>query len=549
MNTFILLLLIATSTCIDYPYDEERGLLDLTEENFDRALKEFGSLFVMFYQPDCIHCDRMYPDFEAAAAELRKYNLRLAKVDGIAEKKLTEKFNIEGFPTIILLNKDQEPMYYEAEREKNFFVRFMRKRTIPVVTELHSMEEVEKFKKSNEVVLIHCADDEMKRDEFWRVSNITEDYFFGSIVDKALMSKLNCEPENVILFKDFDEGKNTLKEFTMSSLRTFMTRYSYRKLLGMDDRTAPLIFGENNPAVIIYADENDPKWNDYKKILVDLYDKKEGKLKMVLTDIKKDMGKKLGDFVGFTDADLPKVQIADTTTELIKYNMDAPITEENILKFLADWENKKLKGYYKSQDPSIVRMDNYVKILVGETYSQEVLDNDKDVLVFWYAPWCGHCRAMTPKYHETAKRLRQNKNLIVAKIDATLNEHETVFIDAFPKVIFYKGNQKNKPYITYQGDRTVDDEISFIKKNAYHKIKLLPEEQIEKEKKEEEEERIKQRKLDEIRWAKEDEEEKQRLEASKKAREKLKEERRLKRQKYKEEYEKKHGKEEKNADL
>jgi len=50
------------------------------------------------------------------------------------------------------------------------------------------------------------------------------------------------------------------------------------------------------------------------------------------------------------------------------------------------------------------------------------LDETKDVLVEFYAPWCGHCKALEPKYDELAKKLAYNKNIVIAKIDATANE-------------------------------------------------------------------------------------------------------------------------------
>jgi protein disulfide isomerase len=37
-----------------------------------------------------------------------------------------------------------------------------------------------------------------------------------------------------------------------------------------------------------------------------------------------------------------------------------------------------------------------VKILVGKSFNQLVIDNENDVLVEFYAPWCGHCKKLAP---------------------------------------------------------------------------------------------------------------------------------------------------------
>lgn len=55
-------------------------------------------------------------------------------------------------------------------------------------------------------------------------------------------------------------------------------------------------------------------------------------------------------------------------------------------------------------------------------FEEIVKNSDKDVLVEFYAPWCGHCKALAPKYDELALRVNRNKNLVIAKIDSTKNE-------------------------------------------------------------------------------------------------------------------------------
>jgi protein disulfide-isomerase A1 len=72
-------------------------------------------------------------------------------------------------------------------------------------------------------------------------------------------------------------------------------------------------------------------------------------------------------------------------------------------------------------DPIPETNNEPVKVLVGKNFKSMVLDSEKEVLVKFYAPWCGHCKNLAPHYDEAAKRLLVNENILLAKIDSTGN--------------------------------------------------------------------------------------------------------------------------------
>ena len=186
----------------------------------------------------------------------------------------------------------------------------------------------------------------------------------------------------------------------------------------------------------------------------------------------------LAENINIKENELPSIRIVDTKGNYIKkYKMNGEINESNILEFIKDWENKRIKPYVKSsEEPKENNGD--VFIVVGNTFEKEVINNNKDVVVLFYSPICYHCKALLPKYEEVAKRLK-SKNLILSKIDAFYNEVESIENYGFPKIKLYPGNKKDKPPIDYNGDKSVEDIIKFIKNNAAYPINDLKDKNTE----------------------------------------------------------------------
>ena len=236
-----------------------------------------------------------------------------------------------------------------------------------------------------------------------------------------------------------------------------------------DEKAANIIFNKNQSALILFADEKSNKWNEYKILMKNISDKLNYKIKVAITDIKDSISAILAENINIKENELPSIRIVDTKGNYIKkYKMNGEINESNILEFIKDWENKRIKPYVKSsEEPKENNGD--VFIVVGNTFEKEVINNNKDVVVLFYSPICYHCKALLPKYEEVAKRLK-SKNLILSKIDAFYNEVESIENYGFPKIKLYPGNKKDKPPIDYNGDKSVEDIIKFIKNNAAYPI-------------------------------------------------------------------------------
>lgn len=43
--------------------------------------------------------------------------------------------------------------------------------------------------------------------------------------------------------------------------------------------------------------------------------------------------------------------------------------------------------------------------MVAENFDEIVNNENKDVLIEFYAPWCGHCKNLEPKYKELGEKV------------------------------------------------------------------------------------------------------------------------------------------------
>jgi thioredoxin-like negative regulator of GroEL len=92
-----------------------------------------------------------------------------------------------------------------------------------------------------------------------------------------------------------------------------------------------------------------------------------------------------------------------------------------------------------------------VQTLVGKNFEQIVYDTSKDVLVMFHSPKCQHCQLFMPIMDKVAEFLNLGTDdIILAKIDGTVNDVKGHDVNSFPTIKFFPRNNKKNP-ILFEG--------------------------------------------------------------------------------------------------
>ena len=489
MNLYLLILLLKIIKIItheEFPSDNETIIL--TDLTIEKAINHYENLLIYFYAPWCNHCKSFSPEYQKSSSILKKDNIYLSKIDSSKNSISSNKYKINGFPTILFFKKGI-PIEYEGGRSSKELITWTRKKAGFALDLLTNKKEIEKFKENNDICLIYFGTSIEDIQKFTNVSLIIEEYPFALVQNISIIKKYNINEGTVVLYKHFDEKKLELRNFNKKKLLDFIYQNALPKVMVFNDKSAQYIFQKKHPALILFCNNETQKWNHYGNIMTQVAEKIKGKIVIVMTDIKEGIASRLADYVGINKKDLPLISILDTRKDFKKYNMnkEKEINNENIINFINDWENNKLKRTLKSEkEPK--NNNGIIRIIVGKNFEKEVINNNNDIMVLFYAPWCNHCKEFMPKYEEIAKKLKNNDKLLMAKIDGSANEVENIPITGFPTILFFPGNKKKENPITYKGNRTTDDIIEFIKYYSYNKINEESENKNNNENEEEEEE-------------------------------------------------------------
>ena len=183
---------------------EDDVVQKLTDDNFDEFIASHEFVLVKFYAEWCGHCKKLAPEYAKAAEALKSgaVPVPLVKVDAPENKKLAEKYGIQGFPTLKFFVKG-EPIDYNGGRTEKEIISWITKRTGSVLTVLKSIEEFDAFLKENKVAvtLFTQIEEGDLYSAFKTVAMGFDKLGFGIVTSDEVRAHAKAEFNKIVLFK------------------------------------------------------------------------------------------------------------------------------------------------------------------------------------------------------------------------------------------------------------------------------------------------------------------------------------------------------------
>lgn len=98
--------------------------------------------------------------------------------------------------------------------------------------------------------------------------------------------------------------------------------------------------------------------------------------------------------------------------------------------------------------------------LSQESFQKLVTNTQDPWFVKFYAPWCHHCQALAPNWHQMAKELQGKLNIGEVNCDVEVRLCKDVRVKGYPTIHFFRGGER----VEYEGLRGLGDLVSYAKK-------------------------------------------------------------------------------------
>ena len=458
---------------------EEDGVLILNANNFKEVIETNKFVMVQFYIPKCGYCEILNPDYTKAAQQLKKERseIRLAKVDVSENRELASLYQVGGYPSLKFFRSGNYIPYDQGERTSNALIQWMKMKSRPSATALTTVDQIEKFIVSNDVVIIGFFVNQKTAEtrNYFKACELLDDvregYKFGITDVSEAFNKYGIKNDSIVLFKQFDEGRNDFNgtNFDVEKITNFIMFNGVPHLIHFDPKLVSRLVLSSRGALYLIASSNSDEFSSIQKIAFEIAKDYKGKIHFVIMDSENEKHRRFFDLFGVSNEDIPTMRFARPWDKRSIPDSDG-ISEAKIRGFADSiLANTATHMTWKKSEEVPVTWDNQaVKVLVGRNFYNAVRSITYSFVQI-YDSSNEDCKSLEPLWEKLAEYFEDREDLMIAKIDGIKNDVDNIKTNGFPTIYFYKHTPSNS--IRYNGNRTFKDFLSFLERHGIHSNK------------------------------------------------------------------------------
>ena len=359
------------------------------------------------------------------------------------------------------MSRNGQRQDYTGGRTKDTIVQWVSKKTGPPSLEVSCDDLAGKV--SNKLNLVYFGDFSGNLwDSFWQIARENEKFVVFHAAASCAAAH-GAHANGISIFRSFDNSPvHYSGEHSVAAIRDWMEAQAIPMLIEFDEDAIEPIFQKSKPALILFADDRSPGFNAVYQQAAEQY---KGEILFVISGTQNGIQAKLAEFVGVTSDAAPTLRLLHPGEDMKKYVYEGDLnamTVADVKTYIDLFKAGSLRQHLKSEaEPS---EQGALTVIVGTNFERIVNDPTKDVFVKYYAPWCGHCKALAPTWEELAESVASVDDLVIAKFDATANEVAGLQIRGYPTLKFYP--KDNKAGIDYDGERDLAAFQDWLRQNS-----------------------------------------------------------------------------------
>jgi thioredoxin 1 len=147
------------------------------------------------------------------------------------------------------------------------------------------------------------------------------------------------------------------------------------------------------------------------------------------------------------------------------YPMEHNVSQESA-KDARDWLAQIARG----EKPAAIEVDvappadvpGTVKVVTAASFDAEVLRSDKPVIVDFWAPWCGPCRAVAPVVEQIAAMRKDSYKVVKLNIDEAPDIAKRYNVQSIPLIGLFRGGRMERSSLGAKPRQQLEAELGML---------------------------------------------------------------------------------------